>query len=165
VVTTLVLLDRLVTFRTLLGVRPDPTDVLGLCTVLDVPQVHSLALRRTVCFLATSPAPMKPARTTYLARIHTVVLASVFAAVRVWTPLDHGIVVNVGEEKPFIVLDSSLLIAILMKETDGHDSVALVLRTTGLNGNLTVIHLGLQVLWPAILTETMRAIQGNKAVR
>mmetsp|Transcript_56233 Transcript_56233/g.163014 ORF Transcript_56233/g.163014 Transcript_56233/m.163014 type:complete len:232 (-) Transcript_56233:567-1262(-) len=162
VVATLVFLDRLVALWALLGVRPDPTDVLRLGAILHAPHVDGLATSRAVRLLPTCPTPDEAATTSDLAGVDALVLASVLAASGIRAPLDARVVVYVGKEVPLLVLPLPRLVAEALEEVDGHDSPTLVLGASGLHRGLAVIHLRVQVARPAVSTEAVATIEGNQ---
>mmetsp|Transcript_44389 Transcript_44389/g.105135 ORF Transcript_44389/g.105135 Transcript_44389/m.105135 type:complete len:375 (-) Transcript_44389:383-1507(-) len=155
VVATLVLLYRSVALRALLGVGPDPTNVLRLCTVLDIPGADRFALGRPMGLLTTRPALEKVATTAHLQGISTLVFDRKVAALRVRTPLHIGIVIHVRSSVPLFVLSNLALIAKLLEEVARNHKVALVLRTSSLDGCLPIIYLGVQIPRPAVWAKPM----------
>mmetsp|Transcript_56369 Transcript_56369/g.167728 ORF Transcript_56369/g.167728 Transcript_56369/m.167728 type:complete len:286 (+) Transcript_56369:319-1176(+) len=95
VVAALVLLYRLVALWTLLRVGPDPTDVLRLRAVLDVPHIHQLAVGWAMCLLAAAPTPDEGAGAADVAHLSTLVFAGVRTTRRVGAPFNRGVVVDV----------------------------------------------------------------------
>mmetsp|Transcript_59804 Transcript_59804/g.107615 ORF Transcript_59804/g.107615 Transcript_59804/m.107615 type:complete len:225 (-) Transcript_59804:579-1253(-) len=164
VVAALVLLDGLVALRALLGVRPDPTNVLRLGAILDIPLDHCLAAGRSMGLLPTSPAPTVVAVAANLKSLNSLILTSISAPNRVGAPLHCRIFVDICSQAPFPVLLVVLLVAEAFKEIPRHVPVALVLRTSSMNSRPTLIHLTVQVPCPAVLAETMPALLGYKLV-
>ena len=102
VVASLVLLDRLLTGRTSLGVGQDPGDVLTLIGVLQIPLGSLLAVARGVRLIRTLKAKPVATLAKDVRDPHILVLHTVVAALE-RTPSHVPVVVSVGLASPLLV--------------------------------------------------------------
>jgi len=95
VVAALVLLYGAVALGALLGIRPNPTNVLRLRAILGVPGGDRFAICRPVCFFTTSPTRHEATCALYLERLYALIFASKNATCWIRTPLNIGVVVDI----------------------------------------------------------------------
>jgi hypothetical protein len=156
-VATSVFLNRLEAFRARLCVCSDPSDVLRLGTVLDVPNANSSAICRTMRLFPARPTPNKITHTTNLAVVYAWVLTSVRAPRWVAAPFHDRVLVDISSNVPLFIFVLSLAVAELSKKVWRDSTGAFVGWATRLHTPPTRIHLTVQVACPTVAAETVGA--------